>query len=56
MTRAIQDAGWALPATVAWNGTDLPFAYPPLAFYKVGLLNACSASTCSTCSAGSRSS
>ncbi len=40
MTRAIQDAGWALPATVAWNGTDLPFAYPPLAFYGAGALNA----------------
>ncbi|MGH2488410.1 MAG: glycosyltransferase family 39 protein, partial [Candidatus Limnocylindria bacterium] len=39
MTRAIQDAGWSLPATVAWNGSDLPFTYPPLAFYKVGLLN-----------------
>jgi 4-amino-4-deoxy-L-arabinose transferase-like glycosyltransferase len=39
MTQAIQDAGWSLPATVAWNGTDLPFTYPPLAFYKVGLLN-----------------
>jgi hypothetical protein len=39
MTRAIQDAGWSLPATVAWNGSDLPFTYSPLAFYKVGLLN-----------------
>lgn len=40
MTRAIRDAGWALPATVAWNGTDLPFAYPPLAFYVAGALEA----------------
>jgi hypothetical protein len=39
MTRAIQDAGWSLPATVAWNGSELPFIYPPLAFYKAGLLN-----------------
>lgn len=39
MTRAIQDADWSLPATVAWNGADLPFIYPPLAFYKAGLLN-----------------
>jgi hypothetical protein len=38
MTRAIQDAGWTLPATVAWNGADLPFTYPPLAFYVAGLL------------------
>lgn len=40
MTRAIQDAGWALPATVAWNGNALPFAYPPLAFYGAGALEA----------------
>ena len=39
MTRAIQDAGWSLPATVSWNGSDLPFTSPPLAFYKVGLLH-----------------
>lgn len=39
MTRAIQDAGWTLPATVAWNGADLPLTYPPLAFYKVGVLS-----------------
>jgi hypothetical protein len=38
MTDAITDAGWALPATVAWNGSELPFAYPPLAFYLAGLL------------------
>ncbi|MEK6191324.1 MAG: glycosyltransferase family 39 protein [Chloroflexota bacterium] len=40
MTHAIQDAGWALPATVTWNGTDLPFVYPPLAFYGAGALEA----------------
>ncbi len=40
MTRAIQNAGWVLPATIAWNGTDLPFAYPPLAFYGAGALEA----------------
>lgn len=38
MVRAIQDAAWTIPTTVAWNGVDLPFAYPPLAFYVVGLL------------------
>jgi hypothetical protein len=38
MTHAIRDAGWVLPATVAWNGDVLPFAYPPLAFYATGLL------------------
>jgi hypothetical protein len=36
MTRAIQDAAWSLPQTLAWNGTDLPFTYPPLAFYFAG--------------------
>ena len=40
MTRAIMDAGWALPATVAWNGTDLPFIYPPGGFYLAGALDA----------------
>lgn len=40
MTQAIQDAGWALPTTVAWNGNELPFAYPPLAFYGAGALEA----------------
>jgi len=40
MVRAIQDAGWWLPATVAWNGTDLPFTYPPLGFYAAGLIQA----------------
>jgi Dolichyl-phosphate-mannose-protein mannosyltransferase len=40
MTRAVQDAGWALPVTVEWNGSQLPFIYPPLAFYKAGLLEA----------------
>jgi hypothetical protein len=40
MTRAIQDAGWWLPAAVAWNGTDLPFVYPPLAFYGAGAIEA----------------
>jgi hypothetical protein len=38
MTRAIGDAGWALPEAVAWNGADLPFVYPPIAFYQAGLL------------------
>lgn len=38
MTRAVQDAGWGLPATVAWNRTDLPFVYPPLGFYAAGTI------------------
>ena len=40
MTRAIEDAGWALPAAVAWNGLDVPFTYPPLGFYVAGGLDA----------------
>jgi hypothetical protein len=40
MTRAIRDAGWGLPDTVAWNGADLPFTYPPLGFYLAGALEA----------------
>jgi hypothetical protein len=38
MTRATEAAGWALPDSVAWNGSSIPFAYPPLAFYLAGAL------------------
>jgi hypothetical protein len=38
LTRAIVEDGWGLPATVAWNGGDMPFLYPPLAFYGAGVL------------------
>jgi len=40
MTRAIEDAGWGLPAAVTWNGMDIPFSYPPLGFYVAGGLDA----------------
>ena len=40
MTRAIEDAGWGLPATVAWNGMEVPLSYPPLGFYMVAGLHA----------------
>jgi hypothetical protein len=40
MTRAIEAAEWRLPETIAWNGMDLPFAYPPVAFYLAGFINA----------------
>ena len=36
MTRDIQKAGYVLPATSSYNGLDIPFAYPPLAFYLAG--------------------
>ena len=40
MTLGILDNGWIPPATVAWNGNDIPLAYPPLGFYLTGTLNA----------------
>jgi hypothetical protein len=36
--RAIRDVFPALPAEVAYNGLDIPFAYPPLAFWLGALL------------------
>jgi len=39
MVRAVE-TDWTLPVSVAWNGTQLPLTYPPLAFYLVGLANA----------------
>ena len=38
MVRAVE-MDWMLPVSVHWNGTQLPFTYPPLAFYLVGLAN-----------------
>jgi len=40
MVLAVEGADWALPVSVAWNGTQLPFTYPPLAFYIVGWTDA----------------
>jgi len=34
----LRDAHYLLPAYVAYNATQIPFAYPPLAFYFTGLL------------------
>jgi hypothetical protein len=39
MVQAVETE-WTLPVTVAWNGTQLPFTYPPLGFYLVGLAHA----------------
>lgn len=33
MIRAIQQNGFRLPLHVAYNGLDIPFAYPPFGFY-----------------------
>lgn len=38
MVEAVQRAGWALPATVPYNGMEIPFAYPPLAFLVAAAL------------------
>src|SRR5574341_1321991 len=38
MTRAVQENGLRLPAYVQYNGLNVPFAYPPLAFYMGALL------------------
>ncbi len=34
--RELQVHAWALPTSVQWNGSELPFAYPPLALYLTG--------------------
>jgi hypothetical protein len=38
MVREIQQAGMAIPATTAYNGAGIPFAYPPLGLWLVALL------------------
>lgn len=38
MVRQIQQSGYALPEFVVYNSTQIPFAYPPLAFYVAALL------------------
>lgn len=39
MTRDLVDNGFALPVTTSYNGSDIPFAYPPLGFYLAGLVS-----------------
>ncbi len=38
MTQNLIANGFHLPATTSYNHLNLPFAYPPLAFYLAGLL------------------
>lgn len=38
MVAILQQAHYHLPVSVAYNGRDLPFAYPPFGFYATGLL------------------
>lgn len=39
MTRELQQAAYRLPEYTAYNGGQIPFAYPPLGFYVAGLLD-----------------
>ena len=39
MTRDLVDAGLRLPWVTSYNHLNIPFAYPPLPFYLVGVLN-----------------
>jgi hypothetical protein len=39
MTRDLQAANFLTPATTSYNALDIPFAYPPLAFYIAGALS-----------------
>jgi hypothetical protein len=39
MTQELSSNGYALPATTAYNGLGLPYAYPPFGFYLASLLS-----------------
>lgn len=39
MVRDLQANGFRLPAFASYDGGQIPFGYPPLAFYEVGLLS-----------------
>jgi hypothetical protein len=39
MARDLQQHGFTIPATTSYNSADIPFAYPPLGFYLVALLD-----------------
>lgn len=39
MIQDLVDSGFLLPASTSYNGLDIPFAYPPLAFYVAGVGN-----------------
>ncbi|MGE3076116.1 MAG: glycosyltransferase family 39 protein [Dehalococcoidia bacterium] len=39
MVRDIQSAHYRLPETTSYNYSEIPFAYPPLTFYVIALLN-----------------
>jgi hypothetical protein len=39
MTRELQSAHYSLPWYSAYNAAHIPYAYPPLSFYVMGLAN-----------------
>jgi hypothetical protein len=39
MIEDLRSEGYALPISTSYNALDIPFAYPPLMFYVVGLLS-----------------
>jgi hypothetical protein len=39
MIRDLQQNGFHLPPVTTYNNASIPYAYPPLSFYAVGLLN-----------------
>jgi len=39
MTEELIENGFRLPKFTSYNFSDIPFAYPPLAFYIVGIIN-----------------
>src|SRR5438445_13138702 len=38
MIETIRREHYALPSSIPFNGTDIPFAYPPLAFFTAAAL------------------
>src|SRR3990172_3526116 len=40
MIKDLQASHYALPVFTTYNQAEIPFAYPPLAFYIAGLVNA----------------
>src|SRR5687768_5996686 len=39
MVQEVQRAGYALPAYTSYNGAQIPFAYPPFAFYLAAMVS-----------------
>lgn len=39
MADAVRSNSYVLPATVSYNRTEIPFAYPPISFYLIAFLS-----------------